>query len=339
MEKIKTTKKENIIGHKEKITKVIVMIPAYNEEATIGKVIRDIKEIGRNDFNKIEVLVVNDGSTDNTIRVSKEAEADHLFSHKNNLGLGMTFKDGINEALKHGADIIVNIDADGQFNPKDIPRLLQPILENKADMVTCSRFKDPALVPKMPGIKIFGNKFFARIINSFLNKSYTDTQCGFRAYSREAALHLTLFGKYTYTQEVFIDLVKKGFRIVEVPCAVIGERNGKSRVVSNIFSYGLKVSLILLRSMRDYEPLKFFGLSGFILFMMGLLSSLILFIRFLFVGKYDPYMSVIYINIFVIIVGFLFIVLGLIADMLDRNRQLQEEILYKMKKKECENKL
>ncbi len=313
---------------------LVVLIPAYNEEKTIAEV---IKSIPRNCAKKVEVLVVNDGSKDKTVEVALAAGANRVISHNTNKGLGITFRDGIDEALRMGAEIIVNIDADGQFDTNDIPRLLQPILDKKADMVTCSRFKDATLTPKMPRIKIFGNKFFASILNLFLGKHYADTQCGFRAYSREAALNLVLFGKYTYTQEVFIDLVKKGFRIVEVPCVVRGERKGKSRVVKNVFSYGLKVSLIILRSMRDYEPLKFFGLSGMVLLGLGSLSSIILFLRWLLIHRIDPYLIIIYANVFLIIIGVLLMILGLLADMLDRNRKLQEDILYRLRKRELEN--
>lgn len=312
---------------------LVVLIPAYNEEKTIGSVIRSIP---RDCAGKVEVLVLNDGSQDNTIQVAREAGADRIVSHNTNKGLGITFRDGIDEALKMGADIIINIDADGQFNPTDIPRLIRPIQDHKADMVTCSRFKDPKLTPKMPAIKIFGNKFFAKILNLFLRKKYYDTQCGFRAYSKEAALNLVLFGRFTYTQEVFIDLVKKGFRIIEIPCRVIGERKGKSRVVKNVFSYGLKVALIILRSMRDYEPFKFFGLTGISLFGIGLISSFVLFLRWLVIGRIDPYLIVVYANVFLIIIGFLLMILALLADMLDRNRKLQEDLLYRFRKQELE---
>jgi glycosyltransferase involved in cell wall biosynthesis len=316
---------------KNKEIKVVVMLPAFNEARTIGEV---IKAIPRDCAEIVEVLVLDDGSRDDTVKVSKLAGANQIMSNKTNLGLGRTFKKGIDTALKMGADIIVNIDSDGQFNPKDIPKLLQPILDNAADMVTCSRFKDPKLLPKMPKIKIIGNKFFAKLLNIFLRKNYYDTQCGFRAYSREAAMNLTLFSKFTYTQEVFIDLVKKRFKIIEIPCKVIGERKGKSRVVKNVLSYGFKVLLIIIRSTRDYEPLKFFGLPGAIMVILGIISSLSLFIRFLLTSKFDPFLSVVYANIFLIIVGSLLLVLGLIADMLDRNRQLQEETIYRMKKRE-----
>ena len=311
--------------------KLVINIPAYNEEETIAQV---IKTIPRDCAAEVKVLVIDDGSKDKTVELAKKAGADKVLSHKTNLGLGITFRDGINEALSMGADIIVNMDADGQFNPQDIPKLIQPILNSEADMVTCTRFKDPHLVPKMPPLKLFGNKLFAKVLSKFLHRKYTDTQCGFRAYSREAALHLTLFSKFTYTQEVFIDLIKKGFRIKEIPCQVQGERNGKSRVVKNVLDYGLKVALIIIRSTRDYEPLKFFGLTGLFSMIIGILSSIFLFIRWLFVQRIDPYMIIIYSNVFLIIIGALLIVLGLIADMLDRNRQLEEEVLYRLKKQE-----
>ena len=312
-----------------KIKKLVVMIPAYNEERTIGKV---IKSIPRDCAKKVEVLVVSDGSRDNTVNIALSSGADKVIDRKVNKGLGTTFKEGIEEALRMNADIIVNVDADGQFNSDDIPRIIDPIVKNRADMVTCSRFKDKKLIPNMPKIKIFGNRLFAKILNFFLGTNYYDTQCGFRAYSREAALRLTLFGKFTYTQEVFIDLVKKGFRIKEIPCVVVGERKGKSRVVNNVLSYGLKVLLIIIRSTRDYEPFKFFGLPGFAMVSLGVVSSLALFVRWIFLTKVDPFLIVVYANVFLIIIGMLLIILGLLADMLDRNRQLQEEILYKLKK-------
>jgi glycosyltransferase involved in cell wall biosynthesis len=315
---------------RKKLT-VIVMIPAFNEAGTIEKV---VKSIPRDCADSVKVLVINDGSKDNTRELALKAGADKVWSHKTNLGLGTTFKDGITEALKMGADIIVNIDADGQFNSNDIPRLIQPIIDNKADMVTCSRFKDKRLTPNMPKIKIFGNRFFAELLNIFLNKKFYDTQCGFRAYSKEAAMRLTLFGRFTYTQEVFIDLARKRFRILEIPLRVVGERNGKSRVVKNVFSYGLKVMLIIIRSARDYEPFKFFGFPGFVMFLLGGFSSLILFIRWIILSRVDPYLVIAYANVFLIIVGILLMILGLIADMMDRNRQLQEDILYYEKKRE-----
>ncbi len=310
--------------------KIVVTIPALNEENTIGFVIRDIKKAVKD----AEIIVVNDGSRDNTINVALEAGATKVISHKRNKGLGVAFKTGINSALKMGADIIVNIDADGQFNPEDIPRLVQPILNKKSDMVTCSRFLHKKYLPKMPLIKRFGNKLFTKLVNIITRRRYTDTQCGFRAYSRKAALSMTLFGEYTYTQEVFIDLISRGFRIIEVPCEVKGKRKGKSKLIKNVFSYGIKALLIILRTMRDYQPLKFFGFIGLIVFLMGFSSSLILSIRWLIIHQIYPYMFLIYINVVLLFFGFLLIILAFLADMFDRQRKLQEEILFRLKKEE-----
>ena len=311
--------------------KIAVVVPAYNEEKTIGSV---IKAIPRDIADDVKVIVIDDGSTDNTVKVAKESGADKVVSHNTNKGLGIAFQTGIETALKTNADIIVNIDADGQFNPGDIPRLIRPIIEGKADMVTCSRFVDKNLEPDMPWLKKFGNRRFTNIVNRLADGNFTDTQCGFRAYSREAALRLTLFGRYTYTQEVFLDLARKGMKIMEIPCKVKGEREGESRLIKNVFSYGFKSLLIILRSYRDFQPLRFFGGIGLGMFTPGVVIALALAIRLLLIHRIYPYMSLVYVSLVLIIVGVLLIVLALVADMYVRQRDLQEEILYRLKKNE-----
>lgn len=308
--------------------KIVVIIPALNEEKTLGFVIKDIKKVVKDAV----IIVVDDGSRDNTVKVALEEGVTKVISHKRNRGLGVAFKTGINNALKIGADIIVSIDADGQFNPEDIPRLVRPILDEKADMVTCSRFLYRKHLPKMPLIKRFGNKLFTKLVNIITRRRYTDTQCGFRAYSRKAALSMILFGEYTYTQEIFIDLVSRGFRIIEVPCEVKGQRKGKSKLIKNVFSYGIKALLIILRTMRDYQPLKFFGFIGLVVFSIGFVSSLILSVRWLIIHQIYPYMFLVYINVVLLFFGFLLIILAFLADMFDRQRKLQEEILFRLKK-------
>jgi len=280
------------------------------------------------------VLVVDDGSRDATVKRAEAAGADRVVSHKTNKGLGMAFKTGLNTGLEMGADAIVNIDADGQFNPLDIPMLIDPILKNRADVVTCSRFKLKRLEPKMPFIKKFGNKLFTKTINLFTGSKFTDTQCGFRAYSREAALRANLFARFTYTQEVLIDLMQKGMRIEEVACRVKGERKGQSKVVKHWYSYGIRATLIVLRTLRDYRPMQFFGSIGLLLFLVGAISAFILWLRLLLIHKISPYSWVVYTDVVLIVLGFLLMILALIADMLDRQKKVQEEILYKLRKKE-----
>lgn len=310
--------------------KLIVIIPAYNEEGTIGEVIGKIpKKLGG--ISSIEVIVIDDGSTDRTVEIAKKAGA-IVYSHSLNKGVGEAFFTGIKQALKMKADVIVNMDADGQFNPLDIPQLIKPILENKADMVTASRFLDKNLVPKMPFFKKIGNRIFTKMISNLTKQKFTDTQCGFRAYSKDAALNLNLFGKFTYTQEAILDLANKGLRIKEVPLKVRGQREkGESKVVKSIFSYGLRAIGIILRTIRDYKPLAFFGIPGAIIFSLGFLSGLFLIIRYILTQTTTPFQSLIVFSATMLILGFLMVFLALIADMLDRIRKNQERILYEVK--------
>ena len=191
--------------------KLVVMIPCLNEEKTIGGVIDQVpRQI--NSISELEILVIDDGSDDDTAEISKEHGAT-VVSHNRNMGVGKAFRTGISRALKMGADVVVNIDGDGQFNSKDIPKLIKPITTKKADFVTASRFKDDNLVPKMPAIKKWGNRRIARLISLLTGKRFYDVSCGFRAYSKETALRMNLFGKFTYTQETFLDLAFKNLRI------------------------------------------------------------------------------------------------------------------------------
>ncbi len=310
--------------------KVVVMIPAYNEELTIKDVIRSIPR----DFADVKILVIDDGSKDGTVKMAKEAKADKIIIHGTNKGLGITFRDGIETALKMGADVIVNIDADGQFDCNDIPRLVQPIVDGKADMVTCSRFLNKQYAPRMPFVKRFGNEIITMLINFITGRIFSDTQCGFRSYSREAALRLNLFGEFTYTQEVFLDLLNKGFRIKEIPCIVKGQRKGKSRLYKNWFNYGIRVLLIMLRSIRDYRPLMFFGGIGIATFLMGFIVNVILLLRWVATKQITPFRTLAILGLVLILLGFLFMVLALLADMYARQRKIQEEILYRLKKNE-----
>ena len=323
--------------------KLIVTIPALNEEKTIGQVVREVPRdiVG---IEEVEVIVCNDGSTDATARLAAEAGAIVIDIH-GRPGLGTVFRTGFERAVRRGADIIVNIDGDGQFNPRDIAKLIQPILDDRADFVTCSRFKDPALHPTMPGVKFWGNKVVTRIINWVCGGTdFSDVSCGFRAFNREAAYRMTLFGRYTYTQECFIDLFSKGVRIVEVPLAVRGVReHGKSRVASSIFKYATNSLPIILRAMRDIQPLKFFGGIAGILLLLGIIPGLFVSIWWLVnteqvkntagivirvVHKTDPWTSLITVSGVFFILSFLMGALALLADMLGRHRKISEELLY-----------
>lgn len=309
-----------------------VVIPALNEEKTISSVIAQIpKNIGG--IDRISVIAVNDGSTDSTAQKAQEMSAT-VVHHPYPMGVGAAFHSGMKKALEMGAEYIVNIDADGQFNPQDIPTLLAPIMDGKAQFVTATRFAKPEFMPEMPAIKVWGNKMMVRIVNAITGKKFTDVSCGFRAYSREAALRLTLFGRFTYTQESCIDLAFKGIAMTEVPLKVRGEREfGKSRVASNLWKYAVKSASIIFRAARDYQSFYFMGVPGIIILVLGIIAGVFVTIHFLATGQTYPYRSLVTASGMLVIVGLLLFFISLLADMTHRNRILIEEMLYLARKK------
>jgi glycosyltransferase involved in cell wall biosynthesis len=314
------------------IVKLVIIIPALNEEASIQSVIKSIPE-NLPGFDQVQSIVVDDGSTDRTAELAQAAGA-KVVSHGQNRGVGAAFSTGIQAALTAGADLIVNMDGDGQFDPQTIPGLVQPILDVQADFVTCTRFADKKNIPSMPWVKRYGNRMVAGIINILTGGHFTDVSCGFRAYTRETALRLNLFGEFTYTQESFLDLVQKRVIIKEVPLLVRGEREfGKSRVASSIPRYALRAGSIILLALRDMRPLTFFGLPGFIAIILGLIAGGFVLGHWLATGQTTPYQSLITLSAVLLIIGFLLGILALIADMLGRIRSNQEQILYLQKKK------
>lgn len=311
--------------------KLVIIIPALNEEPTIAQVIAAIPRAIAS-ITSIETIVIDDGSTDRTSAVAAAAGA-RVVQHQDTLGVGAAFKTGLREALKAGADYIVNIDADGQFNPQDIPTLLAPILNRHVDFVTASRFAKREWIPDMPEIKKWGNRWMAHIVNFLTGKKFADVSCGFRAYSREAALRLSLFGNFTYTQETFIDLAYKNIAMAEVPLKIRGVReHGRSRVADNLWRYGLKSATIIFRAARDYQPQYFFGIPGLIIFAAGTVCGLFLLQHFLRTGQTFPYRSLVQVSGVLIIVGFLMLFLSMLADMLHRNRLVAEEAVYHARK-------
>lgn len=313
------------------MVKLTVTIPALNESKTIGSVIDAIpKNIPG--IDTISVIVVDDGSTDDTKNIASSRGA-NVVSHRFPQGVGSAFHTGLYNALKQGADIIVNVDADGQFNPQDIPKLITLIQEGRADFVTATRFAKPEFMPSMPAIKVWGNKWVTRMVNGITGKNFTDVSCGFRAYSRETALRLTMFGKFTYTQETLIDAAFKGLHIVEIPLQIRGERqHGQSRVASNLWRYATKSASIMFRAARDYKPFYFFGVPGLILALFGIATGLFLVWHYLTTGQTYPYRSLVPGSGILLIIGFLLFFMSMLADMQHRNRLVLEKILYLTRK-------
>ena len=311
--------------------KLVVIIPALNEEATIASVIEGIPA-SIPGIDAREAVVVDDGSTDRTRELAEAAGA-RVVSHDRPRGVGAAFRRGLAEALRAGADVICNIDADDQFDPADIPSLVRPILDREADAVTCTRFAEKGLVPEMPWRKRAGNRMVTRIVNFVTGRKFTDVSCGFRAYSREAALRLNLFGRFTYTQESLIALAGHGLRVREVPLKVKGVReHGDSRVASSLWRYAWNAGMIILRAGRDMRPLAFFGALGLLLALPGLACEVLVSVHWLRTGMTSPYKSLITVGGVLLLAGFMLIVLALLADMLGRQRRLLEEMLYRQRK-------
>lgn len=306
--------------------KLIVLIPALNEAATVGRIVREARA-ALPDI-PLEVVVVDDGSTDATANEACAAGA-AVLSHGLNRGLGMAFQTGVREALARGADVIVHLDADGQFNPADIPALLAPVLNHAADIAICSRFLKGEFRPSMPAVKVWGNRMVAQIVTLVTGQRFTDVACGFRAFNREAALRLTLFGRFTYTQEMLLDAVEKNLRIVEVPLPVRGERAaGHSRVYASAANYALRSAAILFRSFRDQSPLRVFGSVAVAVGGLGVLVGGFVTVHWFQTGQTSPYRSLVTLSSVLILLGAFFATVALLADMLRRHRKIAEEILY-----------
>jgi glycosyltransferase involved in cell wall biosynthesis len=310
--------------------KLVVMIPAYNEEETIGKVIKEIPGVIEG-IDETEVLVTNDGSQDNTVEVAKEAGADKIISFKENKGLAPAFKMGLETALTMGADIIVNTDADFQYNQTLIPDLIEPILGGKADIVLGSRFT--GWIEHMPSQKRIGNKIATWVTKIASGYPVTDAQTGFRAFSRDAALHLNVMSDYTYVQETILQAVNNGLVIKEIPVD-FRRREGESRLISSVFGYARRAVSVIVMTYRDYKPLKLFSMIGGVVILFGFLTGFKVLVHYLNTGKVTPYLPSAVLTSILLIVGFQIVVFGLIADMIKNQRRVQDEILYLMKKKE-----
>lgn len=314
----------------DRALRLIVVIPALNEEATIERVVRAVPR-SMPGVGQVDVLVIDDGSTDRTASLARKGGAE-VVHHSTPRGVGSAFQTALYEAIDHGADLIVNIDADGQFDPADIPRLVAPVASGEADFATASRFVDPALVPEMPWIKRWGNRQMSRLISGMTKQRFHDVSCGMRCYNRRAALSLNLLGRFTYTQEVFLNLAYKHMRIVEVPISVRGVREfGESRVAGSIFKYASKTSRIIFRCYRDYHPMRFFGTLGAALLVLSLMFGGFLVAHYLVNHQLSPHKWAGFVSCgFAFLSVFMFFA-GMIGDMLNRHRVYLEELLYRQR--------
>lgn len=309
------------------LLRLLVALPALNEEQTVAEVVRAIpRDIPG--VHDVHVLVINDGSTDQTVTRAEQAGA-RVVNHARCRGVGAAFQTALAYGIEHGADLIVTIDSDGQFDPGDLPALLKPVVDGEADFTTASRFLDPSLTPQMPWIKRWGNRMMSRLISRLTGQRFFDVSCGFRCYSRRAASNLHLMGRFTYTQEVFLNLAFKQLRMVEVPLRVRGVRqHGRSRVARSLVHYALSTSRIIFRCYRDYHPLRFFGAIALMLMLPALGLGVFLAWHYMNTGGFSPHKWAGFTSPALLGLGLLMLQMGMIGDMLNRHRIYLEELLY-----------
>lgn len=289
--------------------KIIISIPAYNEETTLPHVLKEIKETMKGKNYNYQILVLDDGSKDKTIKVAKEGGA-IVVSNRRNLGLAQTFRAEMRECLKLKADIIIHTDADGQYPAKHIPELIEKI-KSGADLVLGSRFRGK--IQYMPFFKRIGNIAFSKVISSLTGTKITDSTTGFRAFTNEIAKDINYINTFTYTQEQIIKAAKQGFKIREIP--IYARKTRSSRLFKGPLQYAIKAWINIFRIYRDYDPLKFFGRIGlFFMLAGGSIGSWLVYL-FITLGYINRVPSTI-LTVLLILVGIQIILFGFFADML-----------------------
>lgn len=310
--------------------KLIIQIPCLNEEETLDITYHDLpKQI--NGIDEIEYLIINDGSTDRTVERAKELGIHHVVSFKQNKGLAKGFMAGLDACLHLGADIIVNTDADNQYCGSDIEKLVQPILQDKADIVIGERPIDET--EHFSWRKKQFQHLGSWVVRVASGTDIPDAPSGFRAYSREAALRINVTNNYTYTLETIIQAGHDKIAMTSVPIRTNGETR-PSRLFSSMWRYMKRSSSVIIRSFMMYKPLRFFSMLGGGIFLLGTLLG-IRFLYFLFNGGGSGHTQSLILSAVLILMGFQTIIVGMQADIIAANRKLLEDIQYRVRKIDC----
>ena len=309
--------------------KLIIQMPCYNEEKTLPL---SLKELPRQveGFETVEWLLIDDGSTDRSVEVAKECGVDHIVSLKQNKGLAAVFLRGLEACVRLGADVIVNTDADNQYNAEDIPKLVRPILEKKAEIVIGARpITD---IPHFSPIKKILQKLGSWVVRRFSYTDIPDAPSGFRAISREAAMKLNVFNTYTYTLETIIQAGNKNIAMTSVPIRVNRDLR-PSKLVKSIYGYIENSLITIIRIFVVYRPFKTFMSLGLFFLLIGTAIGL-RFVYFLLTGSGVGHIqSVILAGVFLGF-GFQTILVSFLADLLAVNRRLLEDVQYRIRKLE-----
>jgi glycosyltransferase involved in cell wall biosynthesis len=313
------------------VKKLIIQIPCLNEAATLPATLADLPSTIAG-IDVIETLVIDDGSRDGTADVARAHGVSHIVRLTRNKGLAAAFAAGIDASLKQGADFIVNTDADNQYSGREIPKLLDPLLRAEADIVIGDR--NIAELQHMSWQKRQLQRLGSWVVRQVSNTTVPDTTSGFRAYTREAALRMTIVSEFSYTLESIIQAGKKRMAIAHVPVAT-NPRTRESRLFDSVFGYIKRSAATIVRIYAMYEPLKVFSYIGVTVFVAGLLLAM----RFLYNYFTDVtfggrFVQSLIFSAVLMIVGFQVLLIGLLADVISANRKLLEELVYRVRRLE-----
>lgn len=307
--------------------KLIIQIPCLNEENSLPITLSSLPSKIEG-IDEIEILIIDDGSTDNTVDVAKQLGIKHIVSLNKNYGLARAFSVGLNKAIELGADIIVNTDADNQYCADDIQKLVKPIINSRADIVIGERpISD---INHFSPIKKFFQKLGSKVLSIVAGVKINDAPSGFRAFSRNAAMKINVFDNYTYTLETIIQANVKGLVIENVPIRINKELR-KSRLISNMFVYIIRSIFTMGRMFLVYRPFRFFALIASFLFTIGLLTG-IRFLFFYFLGNGAGHIQSLILSSILIITGVQTFVVAIACDLFSINRRLLEDIQIRLKK-------
>lgn len=306
--------------------KLVIQIPCYNEEKSLPVTINALpKRI--EGVDEIEVLIINDGSVDNTVDVAKKMGVSHIVEMHHNCGLAKAFVAGLNTSLHIGADIIVNTDADNQYNADDIENLIRPIINGKADIVIGARPVEK--IKHFSFIKKILQKLGSRVMRIISSTEVQDAPSGFRAFSRNAALQMNVFDNYTYTLETIIQARAKGLTVTSIPVGVNPDLR-KSRLVKNNFDYVRRSVFTMIRMFLIYRPFRFFSIIAGIFILAGALIGC-RFLYYYFLSSGSGHIQSLILSAILMITGVQIFVIAVVSELFSINRKLLEDIQRRIK--------
>jgi glycosyltransferase involved in cell wall biosynthesis len=302
-------------------TKLIIQIPCFNEEETLPLTVADLpRQVPGVDV--VEWLVVDDGSSDRTCEVARELGVDHVVRHTRNRGLAAAFLTGLDAALRAGADVIVNTDADNQYDATGIPDLVAPVLDGRADLVVGERPIES--IPEFSGMKKRLQRLGSWVVRKFSGTEIADAASGFRAFSRDTAMRMQVFGRYTYTLETLVQAGSEGLHVMSVPVQV-NPQTRESRLVRSTRQYVMRSAQTIIRSFALYRPFRFFAIVGLVPFTIGALLVIRWLLLWAFEEDYRSRVPSLVAAAGLILVAVQIWVVAFLADLQAASRRLQSE--------------